>query len=60
MAAIRISPTEVQAHGVVYTFTDADVADDFEECINTSGAHYCEQEHRPVSKRLADPNHEGD
>ncbi|MBK4739166.1 hypothetical protein [Noviherbaspirillum pedocola] len=54
MAAMRLSPTEVQVSGVVYTFVDADVADEFEECINMIGALSCELEHRPVSKRLAD------
>jgi hypothetical protein len=54
MTATRLSPTEVQVSGVVYTFADTDVADEFEECINRVGAHSCELEHRPVSKRLAD------
>jgi hypothetical protein len=58
MDTIRISPTEVQLRGVVYVFADDDVADGFEECIETVGTHYCEQEHRPVSKRLAEPSQE--
>lgn len=59
MAPIRLSPTEVQVHGIVYMFSDVDIADDFEACIAMTDAHYCELEHPPVSKRLADSNHQG-
>jgi hypothetical protein len=58
MAATRISPTGVQVSGMVYTFANADIADDFEVCIIAVGALSCELKHSPVSKRLADANRE--
>jgi hypothetical protein len=59
MATIRISPTEVQLGTTIYTFEDADIADDFEACVATVSLKYCEQEHPAVNKRIADSNHQG-
>jgi len=60
MASIRLSLTEVQLGTTIYTFEDASIADEFEACLASADLKYCEQEHRAVSKRIADSNHQGD
>lgn len=54
MATIRISPTEVEVDGVIYTFPFAYIADDFEACVAVVNVKYCEREHPPLKQRLAD------
>lgn len=55
MANIRISPTEVQVNGTIYTFESAGIADDFEACIATVDVTHCEQTCLSVDKRRAHP-----
>jgi hypothetical protein len=56
MAALRISPTEVQVGVIIYTFSNPDEADEFEACVATVSLTYCTTEHPALSKRRAEPD----
>jgi hypothetical protein len=56
MATIRVTPNEVQVDEIIYTFSDAGVADVFESCVATTGdVAHCIKDQVAIHKRPADP-----
>lgn len=51
---IRLSPVEVQAGRLIYTFDEPDEADSFEACVVAISRRYCEQKHPCVTKKTVD------
>lgn len=56
MATVRITPTDVQVDEMIYTFSDADIADSFESCIATTGdVAHCMKEQVVTGSRPTAP-----
>jgi hypothetical protein len=57
MATVRTSANEVQVDEIIYTFSDAGVADVFESCIATTGdIVHCTKDQVAIHMRPADPS----